>query len=320
MPTLTSQKEKVKAISIEYMPTEDELDYGKTLVVGKGLTDRFIRTEDLGYRTFFGLKRFMCGLDVEMIKYNTSLTEAEKEAKIAEVTEIVERLEQFFGKGTLDPTNEKHWSKINLVIDRKTMNLDLTNPRNELIYHCIKDGGFTMVSPTMEGAGDGKAPFYIVEPLEYAENRIANKEVINKAISTLQKIYESKSFDDMFFLAKYILPAEKMYTKRTPKALLYEDLDRYIGAEVVRNSRIAAAKNFIEVSKKAKTDIAIHCLVKDAIYLQFVYLNQAGEFKNNETGGIYGNTIERCSSHLQNPAYENELDNIKTRVEKIWSE
>lgn len=317
MPTLT--KERTKAISIEYMPVEDELDLTKPLVVGKGLTDRFIRTEDLGYRMFFGTKRYMCGLDKEVIKYDNTFTQEEKDAKCAEIDEIVERLENFFGKGTLDPTNEKHWSKINLVIDRKTMNLDLTNPKNELIYHCIKAGGFSFVSPTMEGARDGKSPFYIVEPLEYAESRIANKEIINKAISTLQKVYEGKSYDDLFFLAKYILPAEKMYTKRSPKAMLYEDIDKYIGGEV-KGSRIACAKNFMEVTKKSKTDLTLNCLVKDAIYMNFLYTNQAGEFKNNETGGIYGTTVERCVAHLLNPAYENELDNVKTRVEKIWFE
>lgn len=318
MATVT--KEKLQAISIEYMPVEEELDLKRPLEVGKGLTDTFQRTEDLGYRTFYGAKRYMCGLDVEIVKYDTSLTEEEKKAKIEEIQIIVERLEQFFGKGTLDPTNEKHWSKISLTIDRKTTNLDLTNPRTELLYHCIKGGGFSLVSPTMEGAKNGRAQFYLVEPLEYAESRIANKEIINKAISTLQKLYEGKSYDDLFFLAKYILPVEKMYSKRTPKALLYEDLDKYISGEVVRQSKISCAKMFMEATKKDKVNLNVTCLVKDAEYLGFIYANQAGELKNNETGGIYGTTIERVVVHLQNPAYEQELDNVKTRVEQKWSE
>lgn len=318
MPTLT--KERTKAISIEYMPVENELDLSKALVVGQGLSDRFIRTEDLGYRTFYGVKRYMCGLDKEVIEYDPTFTEEEKKAKIEEIIEIVDRLERFFGKGTLDPTNEKHWSKINLVIDRKTTNLDLTNPRNELIYHCIKAGGFGLVSPTMEGAGDGKSPFYIVEPTEYAESRIANKEVINKAISSLQKMYEAKSYDDLFFLAKYILPVEKMYMKRSPKAMLYEDLDKYINGELIKGSKISFARAFLEATKKSKIDMVVTCLVKDAVYMNFLFNNQAGEFKNNETGGIYGTTIEKCVSHLQNPAYEHELENVKNRVEQKWSE
>jgi len=316
MSTLT----KTKAISIEYMPVEDEMDLSKPLVVGKGLTDRFIRTEDLGYRMFFGTKRYMCGLDKEIITYDTSLTEEEKKAKIEEIDEIVNRLEQFFGKGTLDPTNGTHWSKINLVIDRKTTNLDLSNPKNELIYHCIRAGGFSFVSPTMEGARDGKSPFYIVEPMEYAESRIANKEIINKAISTLQKLYEGKSYDDLFFLGKYILPVEKMYTRRSPKAMLYEDLDKYINGELVRGSKIGSAKKFLEATKKSKTDMVVTCMVKDAEYMGFIYSNQAGELKNNETGGIYGTTIEKVVTHLLNPAYEHELENVKVRVEKKWSE
>lgn len=318
MSTLT--KEKVKAISIEYMPIEAELDLSKALVVGQGLTDRFIRTEDLGYRMFLGTKRYICGLDAEIIRYDDTLNAEEKEAKIAEVGEIIERLERFFGKGTLDPTNEKHWSKVNLVIDRKTMNLDLSNPKNELLYHCIKAGGFSLVSPTMDGARDGRCPFYIVEPTEYAEARVANKQIINKAVALLEKVNESKSHDDMFYLAKYLLPVHKMYTKRTPKALLYEDLDKYLGGEVVKESKISLATKFLEAVKKNKIDVVVTCLVKDAEYLAFIYVTPAGELKNNETGGIYGTTVQKVVTHLQNPAYEHELQNIKDRVEKKWAE
>ena len=49
-------------------------------------------------------------------------------------------------------------------------------------------------------------------------------------------------------------------------------------------------------------------------------MNSEGELKNNETGATYGNSNERAVVHLQNPAYEHELDNLKTRVEKKWSE
>jgi len=317
MATLT--KEKISAISIEYLPGEKELDLEATLVVGQGLTDNFTRTEDLGYMTFFGTKRYMCGLDAEIVEYDPDLTREEKDAKIAEIKAIVERLEQFFGKGNLDPTNEKHWSKVKLSIDRKTTNLDLTNPRTELLVHCIRGGGFTTVAPSLEKAQVTGAKFYLVEPVEYAESRIAGKELINKAISTLQKLYESKSFDDIFFLAKYILPVEKAYTKRTPKALIYEDLDKYINGELIRQSKRDSARLFLEVTKKSKIELAIMSIVKDAEYFGFIYVNDKGEFKNNETGGVYGTTLERVVAHLQNPAYDHELDNIKTRVETKWN-
>ncbi len=51
-----------------------------------------------------------------------------------------------------------------------------------------------------------------------------------------------------------------------------------------------------------------------------IYVNAVGELKNNETGGVYGTSIERTVKHLQNPAYEHELENIKTRVEAKWAE
>lgn len=314
-------KERLRAISIEYLPTEKEADPKQPLTVGQGLMDNFSRTEMLGYQTFFGVKRYLCGLDPEAVRYNLSLTEEERTAKIAEITEIVGRLEQFFGKGTLDATNEKHWSKIELKIDRKTTNLNLTDPKTELLLHCIRGGGFTSVAPSLEIARDTGAKFYLVEPIEYAESRIAGKEVVNKAISTLQRLYENKSYDDIFFLGKYILPDEKGYTRRTPKAMIYEDLDKYINGEMSnRQSKISCSRIFLEITKKTKAELAITCIVKDAVYYNFVYINDKGEFKNNETGGIYGTSIERVVTHLMNPAYEHELENIKTRVEQKWAE
>src|ERR1700759_5246781 len=69
----TLTKERVKAVSIEYLPTEDEMDFSKPLMVGKGLTDKFVRTEDLGYKLFFGTKRYICGLDPEVVRYDSTL-------------------------------------------------------------------------------------------------------------------------------------------------------------------------------------------------------------------------------------------------------
>lgn len=310
---------KEKAISIEYLPSENELDRNRPLIVGEGLTDIFTRTEDLGYQTFFGVKRYMCGLDVELLEYDNTLPPAVKEAKIKDIQETIARLERFFGKGTLDPTNEKHWSKIKLNISRKTTNLDLSDPKNELIYHCIKAGGFKLVAPSVEQAQDEGAKFYLIEPVEFAEYRIAPTEQRNKAISALQKVYETKSFDEMFYLGKYLLPAEKGYDKRTPKALLYEDLDKFLNGEVVKQSKSACARQFMEAIKLPKDILVITCLVKDGLYMGILYTNQHGELKNGDTGGVYGTTVERATAHLKNPAYEHELENLKTRVESKWS-
>lgn len=318
MSTLT--KEKLKAISIEYRPIEQELDPKKPLVVGQGLMSNFNFTEDLGYKTFFGAKRYLTGLDPEVVKYDRSLSEEEKTKKIAEIEETVKRLEQFFGPGTLDATNEKHWSKVKLLINRRTTNLDLTNPKNELLFHCIKGRGFDIVSPTLEECELENKKFYLVEPTEFVEHRVAPRELNNRAIAQLQKLYENKGFDDLFLIGKYILPVEKAYTKRTPKALIYEDLDKFLNGEIIKKPKMACSREFLEALKMSKTELVIKCLVKDGVYYTFIYTNQAGELKNNETGGIYGTSIERAVAHLQNPAYENELDNIKTRVEQKWAE
>lgn len=315
MPTLS--KEKVKAITIEYLPTERELRADLPLEVGQGLTDNFTIVEELGYKTFFGVKRYLCGLDKEVLSYS-DLSAEEKKAKMAEIDEIVARLEKVFGPGQLDPTNQSLWGEVKLELTRKTTNLDLTEPKTELVYHCIKGGGFNTVAASLEEARNNGVKFYIVEPVEYAESRVSNTKVINKAIGLLDKLDETKGIDEMFYLAKYLLPVEKGYTKHTPKAMLYKDLDDYINANVVKLPKVRCASQFLEATKKPKIDIIITALVKDGLDYGFLYVNQAGEIKNNETSGIYGNTIERAVAHLQNPAYENELSNLKERVEKKW--
>lgn len=318
MATLT--KERTLAVSIEYLPTEEELDLSKPLRVGDGLMDNFTRTEELGYITLFGVKRYLCGLDIETVKNEEGLTEAERTAKIEEIGKTVERLEKVFGKGVLDPANSAMWSKVKLSITRKTTNLDLNDPKNELIFYCIKGGGFKEVAPSLEEAQKVGGKFYLVEPVEFAENKVANVKVINKAISTLEKIDESKGTDDLFFLAKYLLPVEKSYTKRTPKAQIYDDLNKYLNGELInRSSKISCSRLFLEASKKSKADLIVTSMVKDAIYMNMIYANAQGEFKNNDTGGIYGTTLEKAVAHLQNPAYEHELSNIKERIEEIWS-
>jgi hypothetical protein len=318
MSTLT--KEQIKAISIEYRQTEQESDVKKPLVVGQGLMPNFYFTEDLGYKTFFGVKRYMTGLDTEIVKYDPELTDEEKEKKIKEIEETLSRLEKFFGPGTLDATNEKHWSKVKLTISRKTTNLNLTDPKNEIIFHCIKGGGFEIVAPNYELCEKDNKKFYLVEPTEFVEHRVAPRELNNRAVSILQKLYENKGFDDIFYIGKFILPVEKSYTKRTPKALIYEDLDKFLNGEVVKKAKVACSRELIEATKMPKADLVISCIVKDALHYGFLYTNPSGELKNNETGGIYGTSVEKTVSHLQNPAYEHELDNLKTRIEKKWSE
>lgn len=316
----TTTKEQIKAISIEYRQTEQEADPKKPLVVGQGLMSTFNFTEDLGYKTFFGIKRYLTGLDSEIVKYDPELSDEEKEKKVKEIDETLKRLEKFFGPGTLDATNEKHWSKVKIHINRKTTNLNLTDPKNEILFHCIKAGGFKLVSPNYETCEEENNKFYLVEPVEFVEHRVAPRELNNRAISILQKLYETKGFDDIFYVGKSILPVEKSYTKRTPKALIYEDLDKFLNGEVVKKAKVACAREFIETTKLSKSELVVSCLVKDAIYYNFIYINSVGELKNNETGGLYGTSVEKAVAHLLNPAYEHELDNIKSRVEKKWAE
>jgi hypothetical protein len=318
METINLSSPKIKAVTIEYLPSEEEMDMTKPLMVGKGLHSNFRITEVLGSRQFFGTDRYLTGLDPEVVKYDPNLTDEEKKAKIEEIQEIVARLENVFGPGKLDAKNKEMWSKVVLTIMRKSTPFNLTDPKQEIIYHCIKAGGFTQVATTIEEAMEKNLRFYLIEPTEFIENRVAPKKLINKAIAELENLESNKSTNDIFFLAKYLLPAEKAYTKRTPKALLYEDLDGFIDGKVVKKSKSQCAKLFLDALKKSKEDLKTYVYLKDAVYFNFVYANTAGELTNVYTKGMYGTTLERAVEHLKNPAYQHELEDLMDRVTQKW--
>lgn len=311
---------KVSAVTIEYLPTEEELDLTKPLMVGRGLQSNFRITEELGSREFFGVKRYLTGLDPEIVIYDSNLTDKEKEDRIKEINQIVERLEKVFGKGNLSATNDKMWSKVVLTITRKSTGLNLTDPKQEILYHCINGGGFTNVARNLEEAIDKQLRFYIIEPVEFIENRVAPKKIINRAIAALEDLEKNKSTNDILFIAKYLLPVEKAYTKRTPKGLLYEDLDKFIDGQVIKKSKSYCAGLFLEALKKSKEDLKIYTYIKDAVYYNFIYVNTAGELVNATTKGVYGTTLEKAVDHLKNPAYQHELQDIVDSVSKKWGE
>jgi hypothetical protein len=314
-------EKELKAVSIEYLPVEEELDRSKPLQVGIGMSDKLHITEDLTSIEIFGVKRYKTGLDPEVVRYDTTLTDQEKEIKIAQIEENVKRLEKLVGPGQLDATNSKFWSKVKLQLDRKTTNLDLTDFRKEILFHCIKAGGFETVAPSLEEAQSQDKKFYLIEPVEFVENRVSPRKIFNDAIYELQRLDRSKSFDDMFYVAKYLMPVERAYTKRTPKSLMYEDLDKFLKGENLKSKRVSDnASQFMDALKLTKDILIVTDMVKDGIYFGMLYQNQAGELKNNETGGIYGNTVEAAVKHLLTPSYEHELENLKSRIIKKWSE
>lgn len=311
---------KVSAVTIEYLPTEEEMDLSKPLMVGKGLQSNFRITEELGSKEFFGIKRYLTGLDPEAVTYDSSLSDKEKEDKLKDISEIVARLERVFGVGNLSATRKEMWSKVILTITRKSTPLNLTDPKQEIIYHCIKGGGFTHVANSIEEAMENGLRFYLIEPTEFIENRVAPKKIINRAIAALEDLEKNKSGNDILFVAKYLLPAEKAYTKRTSKALLYEDLDKFIDGQIIKKAKSYCANLFLEALKKSKEDLKTYVYIKDAVYYTFVYVNTAGELVNSNTKGIYGTTLEKAVDHLKNPAYQHELQNLVELVSKKWGE
>lgn len=309
---------KYSYVSIKYLPSEEENDSTKQMHAGKFLWPNFAHEYPVFARQLSGGKyRYQTGLTVE------DAPEDQRE----EIEQAVKEIEDFYGqKGILDPFNHEFWKDIKLKIEKKNINLDIKNDMNhKLLYYVIKAGGIYEVAPTYEAIMDGpiRKRFYMVEPQHLAEVEAQTDRMLNEALYSLVSLEKEKTFDDMFLVHKNLVQSDRGVTKQTPKATIYKDLSDYIHGRLQRTDKKQTPRKFIEaveLTKKDKKKLYIQAYVKEAIYFNFLFTAEDSQFQNIETKTKYGSTIAKAVSYLSNPANEDELENIKSRVEKKWSE
>jgi len=308
--------QNIKAVSIQYLPSAEELDNSKTLKVGKFLFPGFTHDYSVHGKQIYGGK----------FRYKTGLIpEDAPEDKRDEIIQAKADLEQYYGKGTLDADNEAFWKEQRIKINKKITHLNLSVPEEKLLYYIIKGGGVWEIAPSYEEAteGDLRKRFYLIEPEQFADLSAGENRGLDKAIAKLVELDEEHTFDDLFLVHKVLVTSDRGTTKQTPKSALYKDLSDFIHGKLVKTDKKKTAKQFIEaytLLKKDKKKLFITAYVKDASYFNYLTVAEDNQFQNIETKTKYGASIDKAVSFLSNPANQTELENVQARVEQKWKQ
>lgn len=313
----------IDGVTIQYLPSPEEVDTGRPLEAGKFLFPNFTRLFEPSSEVYGSRKRYKTGLDPETIE-----NEEEKE----QVKVLIKELEKHYGDGSLDPFNGEFWAKKSLKIERKTTRLNLKKqggyfqqPDDVLTYFMIKGGAFPEIAPSYDSAVSGSIPkrWFLVEPNDFAEINAEDDRLLIKASSFLDQLETKKGSDDLFLIHKYLIGSDRGMTRRSPKGMIYKDLTNFIFGRLVKTNKRNTPKQFVDACELLKTDkkkLFVNAYVKDAIYYNFLQVLDDGSFKNGQTGAKYGTSIAAVVSYLMNPANQSELENMKERVEEKWDE
>lgn len=301
-------------ISIQYNPYPEEIDKNKVMEAGKFLFPNFKREYPVVCIERGGKDVYLTGLNPS--KY--------PEDQRNEIVQAKEELEKHFGEGILEENNHNFWKDKKLEIERKTTFLNMTNPEDRLTYYIIKGGGYPTVASNYDDCVGGATPkrWYLIDSAEYAELGAEDDRKINRAISMLQTMEESKGYEDMLMVHKMLISLDRGITRSSPKAMLYKDLSDFIHGRTVRTAKRQTPGQFIdaaELLKKDRKKASITAIVKEANYQHFLGTTEDNQLKNLQTGTKYGSTLEKAIAYLYNPANQSELDNLRERVEEKWA-
>jgi hypothetical protein len=263
--------------------------------------------------------RYITGIDPDAPAITNIEDDEEREAKLKQIQEIKSRLERVFGKDNLDARNGNFWNNFELVVHNNKKELDLKMPKDELLYHAVKAGGFELVAPDYDTARTSPKEFkyYMRKEDEDADIKIRFTILINEAKSKLNEMYHTDPAL-MFRIAKVILPSSTSFKPTTAPGLIYQKLNDFIEGKVVKTTKRETATQFISACSTDRETLTITGLVQDAIYYSIIVQEKDGHFYNRETEARYGKTVKEIVAFLKNPINSSDLENITKRVETKW--
>lgn len=302
---------------------------------GLSLFEGAFHEEQLACLEINGIKRYLTGLN-EFAPEVKDLPLDEQEAKIKEIRRVVSYLEKALAANVVDPEDPEFWNKIDLLKPNNHELWDRIRIRvgNEPVYlepekdpydlirlYAIEAGGFSMIAKSLEDARKRPTPikFYLDKLEETASVKTEVKKLRNKALSELQKLFD-KNQNKLFYIAKALDPNSAQYKKNTPNDIIYDNMDKFIGGELVDKDKKRTAQRFLDAASLDMETLKIKAIVKDASYYKFISTKADGFIYDMETTTMLGRTATDVAEYLKNPLNEEILINLTKKVEKYWNQ
>ena len=300
---------------------------------GLSLYDGVKHFEQLACLEQNGVIRYLTGLN-EFAPEIKLLTLEHREARIKEIRIAVSELErelaanvielddpQFWNKVTLlTPNNKEFWNRIHIACGNDPVFLDPNDPYDRIKLYAIEAGGFSIIAKSFDDARSRAVPpkFYLDKQEQTVIARTEYKKMRNKALAELQKLFDKNS-TKLFYIAKVVDGNSTQYRKSTPNDVIYENMDLYINGEGVESNKEGASKSFIEAVALDMETLKIKSIVKDSVYYKYINTKSDGHIYHTETDSIMGKNVLAVIEYLKNPLHEDILQNLNTKVEKLWN-
>lgn len=290
---------------------------------GQVLFEGCKQKEYLAYYTINGVKRYKTGLD-EFAPYVKELPENVRIQKVREIKEEVARLEKELAFNTINTKDPDFWDKVKLLradneafwkemyieLSNEGLILDLENPKDRLLYHAIKAGGFSLIAPSYKEAGNNakKYLFYLDSDDDKMSDELAEKKIKNKALALLSKMEEENRFDELLSIAKILLENGIKYTKDYRLGELYNSLDEYLGRP---GDIINKCERFIALANMDVKELKVMAILSDLLYLKKVYYRDLDRmYYCTYTNSFLGKNMEEMVKYLLMPENKNVLIRI----------
>lgn len=261
--------------------------------------------------------KYITGLD----GYSPSITKItdpkEKTKRLAELEAKRKRLESLTG---LDLNQDSEAGKDyfeTLLID--IASVEILNPRDPhdaiqlaIIQENLDNPEFPIArtKEVMELDQMEKKEFYIVDEVAELKQEVSSQKLKVKALAVLNELEESDR-NKMFLVARILLPATIPVNEGSQADYVFKKLQEYIENKIFPEGTMTiekAAKEFIKVSDKSKTELDLLATIHTALAFNIIVRHFGDNKYYNKMSGIkYGAQFEDIVTYLGDLNNQEEL-------------
>jgi hypothetical protein len=276
---------------------------------------------------------FNTGLNTEKVQFFKWYNSEEQKEIVKQIKELKPLIADYYGgEDVIDQHNKFFWgetrevNRLSLSNDSVDVFFDTKNPSHALLYLSIISGAFMdLVAPTKDWAENRQIPHYLAietDEINNVDDDIITKSDAHAALAELRK----EQGDALFILAwclQYDTNAFGAYLRSTPLKDLINYHVNYIEGKLVTKRKKNMPKTFLEYAEKWKGQ-----QTKPLLYVE-AYI-KAGEYYNliqqkekkyvTSEGTILGNTISEAVGNLMKPKFNQDLENLRSKIESKWKE